>query len=40
MGKIQIEQFLTYLVVEKHVAPTTQKQAFLAIDLTNENTYL
>ncbi|MCT7500204.1 phage integrase N-terminal SAM-like domain-containing protein [Aliarcobacter cryaerophilus] len=47
MGKIQIEEFLTYLAVEKHVAPTTQNQAFsailflykevLGIDLTNEN---
>ena len=47
MGKIQIEEFLTYLAVEKHVAPTTQNQAFsailflykevLGVDLTNEN---
>ena len=47
MGKIQIEEFLTYLAVEKYVAPTTQNQAFsailflykevLGVDLTNEN---
>ena len=47
MGKIQIEEFLTYLAVKKNVAPTTQNQAFsailflykevLGIDLTNEN---
>ena len=47
MGKVQIEEFLTFLAVEKHVAPTTQNQAFsailflykevLGIDLTNEN---
>jgi integron integrase len=47
MGKAQIEEFLTFLAVEKHVAPTTQNQAFsailflykevLGIDLTNEN---
>jgi hypothetical protein len=28
MGKIQIEEFLTFLAVKKHVAPTTQNQAF------------
>lgn len=47
MGKLQIEEFLTYLAVDKRVAPTTQNQAFsailflykevLGIDLTNEN---
>ncbi|MFA9374442.1 MAG: phage integrase N-terminal SAM-like domain-containing protein [Poseidonibacter sp.] len=47
MGKVQIEEFLTYLAVEKNIAPTTQNQAFsailflykevLGIDLTNEN---
>jgi integron integrase len=47
MGKAQIEEFLTFLAVEKHVAPITQNQAFsailflykevLGIDLTNEN---
>jgi len=47
MSKIQIEEFLTYLAVEKHVAATTQNQTFsailffykevLGVDLTNEN---
>ena len=47
MGKLQIEEFLTYLAVDKRVAPTTQNQAFsailflykevLGVDLTNEN---
>lgn len=31
MGKHEIEQFLTYLAVEKNVSPTTQNQAFNAI---------
>jgi len=31
MGKVEIEQFLTYLAVEKKVSPTTQNQAFSAI---------
>ena len=31
MGKIEIEQFLTYLAVERHVSSTTQNQAFYAI---------
>lgn len=31
MGKIEIEQFLTYLAVEKNVAPSTQNQAFNAL---------
>ncbi len=47
MGKVQIEDFLTYLAVEKKVSPTTQNQAFsailflytevLGIDLKDEN---
>ncbi|OPX26316.1 MAG: integrase [Campylobacteraceae bacterium 4484_166] len=47
MGKVEIEQYLTYLAVEKKVAPSTQNQAFnailflykeiLDIDLSNEN---
>ena len=47
MGKREIEEFLTYLAVQKRVSPTTQNQAFsallflytqvLGIDLTNEN---
>lgn len=47
MGKLQIEEFLTYLAVDKRVTPTTQNQAFsailflykevLSVDLTNEN---
>ena len=47
MGKIEIEQYLTYLAIEKKVAPTTQNQAFnailflykevLNIDLKDEN---
>ncbi len=31
MGKTEIEQFLTYLAVERHVSSTTQNQAFYAI---------
>ncbi|MGM0520285.1 MAG: phage integrase N-terminal SAM-like domain-containing protein [Campylobacterota bacterium] len=31
MGKIQIEQFLTYLATKLNVSPTTQNQAFNAI---------
>ena len=31
MGKIEIEQFLTYLATNKKVSPTTQNQAFSAI---------
>ena len=31
MGKSEIEQFLTYLAVNKRVSPTTQNQAFSAI---------
>jgi len=31
MGKVEIEQFLTHLAVEKKVAPSTQNQAFNAI---------
>ena len=31
MGKVEIEQFLTYLAVENKVSPTTQNQAFSAI---------
>ena len=31
MGKMEIEQFLTWLAVEKKVSPTTQNQAFSAI---------
>lgn len=47
MGKKEIEEFLTYLAVQKNVSPTTQNQAFssilflykevLGIDLSNEN---
>ncbi len=47
MGKMEIEQFLTYLAVENKVSPTTQNQAFsailflykevLGVDLSNEN---
>jgi len=47
MGKMEIEQYLTYLAVENKVSPTTQNQAFsailflykevLGIDLSNEN---
>ncbi len=47
MGKIEIEQFLTHLAVDRHVSPTTQNQAFnsllflyeqvLLISLKNEN---
>jgi site-specific recombinase XerD len=31
MGKVEIEQFLTSLAVEKKVSPSTQNQAFSAI---------
>lgn len=31
MGKIEIEQFLTYLATKLNVSPTTQNQAFNAI---------
>ncbi len=31
MGKVEIEQFLTWLAVEQKVSPTTQNQAFSAI---------
>ena len=31
MGKVEIEQFLTHLAVNKHVSPTTQNQAFSAL---------
>ena len=31
MGKVEIEQFLTFLAVQKKVSPTTQNQAFSAI---------
>ncbi len=31
MGKMEIEQFLTFLAVEQKVSPTTQNQAFSAI---------
>ena len=31
MGKMEIEQYLTYLAVEKNIAPSTQNQAFNAI---------
>jgi len=31
MGKEEIEQFLTFLAVQKKVSPTTQNQAFSAI---------
>jgi len=31
MGKEEIESFLTYLAVEKKIAPSTQNQAFNAI---------
>ena len=31
MGKIEIEQFLTYLAVNRSVAPSTQNQALQAI---------
>ena len=47
MGKTEIEKFLTYLAVEKNVAPTTQNQAFsailflykevLGVDMSNQN---
>lgn len=31
MGKVEIEQFLTYLATKLNVSPTTQNQAFNAI---------
>ncbi len=31
MGKIEVEEFLTYLAVQKNVSPTTQNQAFSAL---------
>ena len=31
MGKIEIEQFLTFLAVEQKVSPATQNQVFSAI---------
>ena len=31
MGKIEIEQFLTHLAIDKNVSPTTQNQAFNAL---------
>lgn len=31
MGKVEIEQFLTHLAVERKVSPTTQNQAFSAL---------
>lgn len=31
MGKVEIEQFLTYLAVERNVSPTTQNQAYYAL---------
>lgn len=31
MGKVEIEAFLTHLAVDRHVAPSTQNQAFNAI---------
>ena len=47
MGKVEIEQFLTYLATKKRVSPTTQNQAFsallflyrevLGIDMSDEN---
>jgi integron integrase len=47
MGKVEIEQYLTYLAVNKKVSPTTQNQAFnallflykevLDVDLSKEN---
>ena len=47
MGKLEIEQFLTHLAVNKQVSPTTQNQAFsallflytqvLGIDLKDQN---
>lgn len=47
MGKLEIEQFLTYLASEQDVSPSTQNQAFnallflyeqvLGISLKNEN---
>ncbi len=47
MGKVEIEQFLTYLAVERKVSPSTQNQAFnallflyekvLEISIKNEN---
>jgi integron integrase len=31
MGKVEVEQFLTYLATKKRVSPTTQNQAFSAV---------
>ena len=31
MGKTEIEQYLTYLAIDKNVSPTTQNQAFSAL---------
>lgn len=31
MAKLKIEQFLTYLAVERKVSPSTQNQAFSAL---------
>ena len=31
MGKVEIEDFLTYLAAEKKVSPATQNQAFSAL---------
>jgi hypothetical protein len=31
MGKIEIEQFLTFLAIKLYVSPTTQNQAFNAL---------
>ena len=31
MGKADVEQYLTWLAVEKNVAPSTQNQAFSAL---------
>ena len=47
MGKIEIEEFLAHLAIDKNVSPTTQNQAFnailflyrevLSIDMSNWN---
>ena len=29
MAKIELEQFLSYLAVERHVSPSTQNQAYI-----------
>ena len=31
MGKAEVEEYLTWLAVERHVAPSTQEQAFSAL---------